>query len=95
MAEISMKSWTRTKVRCLAGYRANERPISFLVDDTEVEVRTILEFWREPDYLYFKVDTDDGRIYDLRHHEYEDYWEARESVQRRACRAGNGGALVS
>jgi len=66
----------------LASSRADERPISFLVDDHEIGVRTILKSWREPDYLYFKVDTDDGRVYDLRCHEYEDFWQVRESLKR-------------
>ncbi len=77
-----LTSWNRTEVRCLAGYKANERPISLLVDDTEVHIRAILDSRREPDYLYFKVETADRRVYDLRHHEYEDYWQVRESVQR-------------
>jgi hypothetical protein len=72
------KSWNRTAVRCLAGYRADERPLSFLVVDDEIEVRTVLESWREPDYLFFKVEAEDGRVYVLRHHEYEDSWEASQ-----------------
>ena len=43
ISETASKSWNRTAVRCLAGYTANERPISFLVDEQEIEVRTILE----------------------------------------------------
>jgi hypothetical protein len=78
MSEIALKSWNYTEVRCLASYRANERPIAFLVDEREVEVRTILESWREPDYLCFRVETVDGLVYDLRHHEYEDSWQVRE-----------------
>lgn len=77
MRETSPKSWKRTAVRCFAGYRSDERPLSFLTDDEEIKVRTILESWREPDYLYFKVETEEGGVYDIRHHEYEDSWEAR------------------
>jgi len=40
-----------------------------------------LKSWREPDYLYFKVETHDGRVYDLRHHEYEYSWQVRESAR--------------
>jgi len=76
------KPWNRTAVRCLAGYRADERPLSFLMDEGEIEVRTILESWREPDYLYFRIETKDGRVYDLRHHEYDDSWHVRESPRR-------------
>ncbi|MEW6530088.1 MAG: hypothetical protein AB1473_04570 [Thermodesulfobacteriota bacterium] len=81
MANIDSKLWNLTEVRCLASFRADERPTSFLLDDREIEVRTILESWREPEYLYFKIETVDGRIYDLRHHEYEDWWEVRETTK--------------
>ena len=67
----------------MAGYRADERPISFLLDDREIEVRRIVASWREPDYLCFKVETGDGLVYDLRHQEYKDLWEIRESTQPR------------
>jgi len=77
-SEMGPKSWNRTAVRSLAGYRADERPISFLVDDREIEIRTIVVSWREPDYLYFRLQTEDGTVYELRHHEYEDFWEMRE-----------------
>ena len=78
MPEIVRNTWIRTAVRCLASSRADERPISFLLDSTEVEIRSILESWREPDYLYFRVQTKDGRAYEIRHHEYTDFWEMRE-----------------
>jgi hypothetical protein len=69
------QTFNPTPVRCLSCSRANERPLSFLVDELEVEICTILESWREPDYIYFKAETEDGRVYDLRHHGYEDSWQ--------------------
>ncbi len=82
MSDTALKPWIRIKVRCLAGSRANERPISFLLDDTDIEVHSVLESWREPDWLCFKVETENGRVYELRHHEYQDHWEVRESEKR-------------
>lgn len=70
--------WNRTVVSCLAGYRADERPISFVTRDTKLTVRGIVKSWREPDYSYFRIEAEDGRVYDLRRHESEDYWEVRE-----------------
>jgi hypothetical protein len=52
----------------------SKSPLSFLVGESEIEVATIVESWMEPDYLCFRVETEDGRVYDLRHHEYEDFW---------------------
>lgn len=83
MSNLAPKSWNRTAVRCLAGFKANESPLSFLLDESEIEVRAILESWRETDYLYVKVGTEDGGIYDLRCHEYEDFWQVREASQQR------------
>jgi len=77
MPEIESKLWQSTAVRCFAGYRENERPLSFLVDDREIEVRTILDSWREPDHLFFRVEAEDGRVYEIRHHEYDDLWQVR------------------
>jgi hypothetical protein len=78
MPEIAHNSWIRTAVRCLASSRANERPISFLVKNREIQIHAVLESWREPDYLYFRVEAKDGGVYDLRHHEYEDCWQLKE-----------------
>jgi hypothetical protein len=52
------------------------------VDERQVEIRTILENWLEPDYLYFRVETEAGRVFVLRHHEYEDSRQVRESLKR-------------
>ncbi len=82
MPQITLKSWTSTAVRCLAGSRADERPLSFLLGESEIKVHSVLDNWREPDYLCFRVEAEDGRKYDLRHHEYEDDWQVRESSQR-------------
>ncbi len=78
MSEIVHNPWIRTTVRCLASSRADERPVSMLLDNTEVAISSILVSWREPDYVYFRVRTKDGRAHEIRHHEYEDFWEMRQ-----------------
>ena len=65
----------------MSGSRADEQPISFLLDDSEVEIHFILKSWREPDYLYFRVETKEGGVYELRRHEYEDAWEMEEAAR--------------
>ncbi len=77
MSDDPSKSWNSTAVRCLAGYKANERPISFLVGKNEIKIAIIVKSWREPDYTYFTVETDDRRVYQLRCNEHEDFWEVR------------------
>jgi hypothetical protein len=69
--------WNRTAVRCLASSRAHESPLSFLTDEGEVEIHAVHETWREPDWLCFRIETKDGLEFDLRHHEFDDFWEMR------------------
>ena len=38
MSNLAPKSWTPTTVLCLASSRADEKPLSFLADDHEVEI---------------------------------------------------------
>ncbi len=79
---IDEKSWKPAEVRCLSSHRADERPLAFCVDGRESKVRSVRSSWREPDYLWFRVEAEDGRVYDLRHHEYEDWWQARLASYR-------------
>jgi len=78
MPNGSQEIWKITAVRCLSGSRADERPLSFLADEGEIAVHSIRESWREPDFLHFRVEANDGRVFDLRHHEFEHFWEMRE-----------------
>lgn len=97
ISETHFKSWARTKVWCVSGYRANERPLSFFVDESEIKVRTILESWRGPDYFCFKVGTRYGRVYDLLRHEYRDRWQVRQSarIQFPGRSTRNGDRLIA
>jgi len=74
--------WTSAKVSCLAGSRANERPISFFLDAREIRVRTILKTWREPGRLFFKIESEEGCLYVLLYDEYPDLWQAKETPVR-------------
>ena len=56
----------RIEVVAYSGYKANERPISFTVDNREVEVRDITDRWYDVEHDNFKVLGDDGKIYLLR-----------------------------
>ena len=55
MTQIGPKLSNGEEEQCLVSYRANEEPISFLVVETEIQISRILESWRQPDCLYFKV----------------------------------------
>ncbi|MFH2011749.1 MAG: hypothetical protein ABIJ37_03440 [Pseudomonadota bacterium] len=51
-----------TNVTAYSGYKANERPLSFTIDDQRLEVRDIVCRWAEPEKDFFKVIADDHII---------------------------------
>ena len=61
------------KVACYSGYRADERPVSFIFDDRKIIVEKIIDQWRSPDGDYFKVLAHDGKGYLLVHNK-DDAW---------------------
>ena len=48
-------------VECYAGYKADERPISFVLDGKKLMVEKVIDQWRTPEFEYFKVLADDGK----------------------------------
>ena len=62
------------KVECYSGYKADEKPVSFLLDDRKLMVEKIIDQWRGPELEYFKVLADDGKGYLLaRNHEHGEW----------------------
>jgi len=56
----------RIYVDAYSGYRANERPRQFCLDDDVFEIAEVQDRWYEPNPEYFKVSTIDGKLYLLR-----------------------------
>lgn len=61
-------------VECYSGYKANERPLSFQLDDRNIAVKELLDKWYGIDYTYFKVRADDDNTYILKYDEHKDEW---------------------
>lgn len=59
-------------VDAYSGYRANERPQRFTLDDDTYEISTVQDRWYEPDAEYFKVLTTEGKTYVLRYDQQQD-----------------------
>jgi len=57
-----------------SGYKANERPRQFELDDELYEIAAVEEQWRSPRGSFFKVRTTNGKTYLLAYNEYEDQW---------------------
>jgi hypothetical protein len=54
-------------VECYAGRKAEERPVRFRLGEHWLAVEEMIETWREPEYVFFKVRADDCCVYILRH----------------------------
>ena len=67
----------RLTVECKAGYKADETPVRFTLDEKERAVIEICDRWYGPDADFFKVKADDGYVYLLRHDRRTDEWSLR------------------
>ena len=61
-------------VEAYSGYKANERPIRFHLDEGTYEIEAIEDRWQDPKAEYFKVRTGDGKRYLLRYNQHADEW---------------------
>ena len=73
MAEKASTEKT-VQVECYAGYRADERPVRFVLDGHPYEVTSLEDKWYSPGAAYFRVIAADGNRYILRHDEAQDVW---------------------
>jgi hypothetical protein len=63
------------QVECYAGYRAEETPRCFFLEERKIEVLEVLSRWQEPGLRYFKVRGDDENTYILSHNVVTGQWE--------------------
>jgi hypothetical protein len=61
-------------VDAYSGYKANERPREFVLDEEIYEIAAVLDQWYEPSTTYFKVQSTEGKTYLLRYDEQADEW---------------------
>jgi hypothetical protein len=61
-------------VDAYSGYKANEHPCQFVLDEEMYEIAAVLDQWYEPSATYFKVQTTEGKTYLLRYDEEADEW---------------------
>jgi len=54
-------------VSCYAGYRSDELPRYFDIENKRIKIVDIITRWITPDSRFFKITGDDGDIYTLRH----------------------------
>ena len=57
----------KIRVDCYSGYRGEETPRRFWLEETLIEIREVVDRWLDPGHRYFKVVDDDHSTYILRH----------------------------
>jgi hypothetical protein len=57
-----------------SGYKANERPLYFVLEQKRRDVMDVLDCWYGVEHDYFKVLADDGKVYLIRWHRILDLW---------------------
>jgi hypothetical protein len=61
-------------VECHSGYTYAERPVALHWQGQRLEIETILQRWRVPGGLRFRVQVQDGRLFELFYGELHDEW---------------------
>src|SRR5215472_15028576 len=61
-------------VTAYSGYKANERPRDFTVDEDLYEIAEVEDSWYESDAMYFRVRTTESKRFILRYDESQDEW---------------------
>src|SRR5262245_20375000 len=76
-AKLFTVRWTDVTPRLVdaySGYKANERPCQFTLDEVVYEIAAVLDQWYEPSATYFKVQSTERKIYLLQYDEDADEW---------------------
>jgi len=82
-------------VDAYSGYRANERPLRFELDDETYEIAAIEDRWQDPDAEYFKVRGTDGKVYLLRYEERADEWTLQSGFDGTELLAGPAVEIIA
>ncbi len=82
-------------VDAYSGYKANERPRQFELDDVLYEIAVVEDQWHSPGAMFFKVRTTDGKRYILRYDERADEWSLQSGLDGDELLARPGIELVT
>lgn len=70
-------------VTAYSGYKANERPLSFILDQKKCTIKEILDRWYGMEGDYFKVLADDGRVYLISWDRNLDRWFLEKNLEKK------------
>jgi hypothetical protein len=75
------------RVDVYSGYKANEHPRQFTLDDEIYEIAAVLDQWYEPSATYFRVQRTEGKVYLLRYEESTDEWTLQSGFDELLAKA--------
>ena len=56
----------KLEVECYSGFKADERPVRFRLDERQYLIEEIVDQWYGTQDVFYKVRADDGNLYILR-----------------------------
>jgi hypothetical protein len=65
-------------VECHSDYEYAEKPVALTWKDQRLEISEIIERWRIPGAICFRVGTTDGQIFELFYGELYDEWRIHQ-----------------
>jgi hypothetical protein len=63
---LQVVNWMKLEVECYSGFKADERPVRFRLDERQYLVEEIVDQWYGTQDVFYKVRADDGNIHILR-----------------------------
>ena len=70
------------EVIAYSGYKANERPLSFVYQERRIEVEAVIDRWYGVEHDYFKIRANDEKVYLLKWHRTFDVWLLVKVMER-------------
>jgi len=64
----------KIQVKCYSGHTYAQRPQSFIYMDKEHKISRIEKEWLEPGKRFFRVTTEDEKLFELCYNEAQDQW---------------------
>ncbi len=72
---------TKIEVNAYSGYKANERPLSFLYRQEKIEVEEVMDKWYGVESDYFKIRANDGKVYLIKWNRILDVWTLEKMIE--------------
>ena len=80
----SKHEFQKTRVECRSGHKADEYPVAFVFEGARLEAAKIIARWyeggvdpKQPVIDYFRIRSEDGRIFILMYAGHLDQWFIR------------------